>query len=240
MTQYTKPAPSRPASTGRRAWACVAALVLGVAAGAAIGRLWGQYDAGRDYARLQAQYQQSVARSAGDLAGLHAKVDMLQGQLAVEQSTRVGLEASLQQAQSELGQARDRLAFYDQLLPPGPKGSIGIRAFEVRAQGPVLHYRVLLMRNASGDAPFKGSMQFVATGMQQGKTVKIILEPAQAAGGQGVQPGALALEFDQFQRSQGLLSLPDGFIPETVTLDIFEGKTLRASGSADVPLADSH
>ena len=238
MTQDIKPAPARPATTGRRPWAIVAVLVLGLAAGAVIGRLWGRHDAGRDYAHLQAQYQQSVARSADDLAGLHAKVDLLQGQLSVEQSTRSGLEASLQHAQDELARARDRLAFYDQLLPPGPKGSIGIRAFEVRAQGPVLHYRVLLMRNAAGDAPFKGRMQFVATGLRQGKTVKIDLEPAQAAGGQGAQPGALAIEFDQFQRSQGLLSLPDGFIPQTVTLDIFEGKTLRASGSADVPLGD--
>lgn len=220
-------------------WAVVAALVLGVAAGLAIGRLWGRHDAGGDYARLQAQYQQSVARSAQDLAALHAKTDLLQGQLAVEQSTRSGLESSLQHAQDELSRARDRLAFYDQLLPPGPKGSVGIRAFEVRTQGSVLHYRVLLMRNAASDTPFKGTMQFVATGLARGKTVKMILEPAQAAGGQGAQPGVLALEFDQFQRSQGLLSLPDGFIPRTVTLDIYEGKTLRASGSADVPLAES-
>jgi hypothetical protein len=239
MTQDIKPQPPRPATTGRGAWAAVAALVVGVAAGLAIGRLWGRHDAGGDYARLQAQYQQNVARSAQDLAALHAKTDMLQGQLAVEQSTRSGLESSLQHAQDELSRARDRLAFYDQLLPPGPKGSIGIRAFEVRAQGAVLHYRVLLMRNATGDTPFKGTMQFVATGLAQGKTVKINLEPAQAAGGRGAQPGALALEFDQFQRSQGLLSLPDGFIPRTVTLDIYEGKTLRASGSADVPLAES-
>jgi len=239
MTQDTKPASTRPATAGWRAWVAVAALAVGLAGGALAGRFWGRHEAGRDYVHLQAQYQQSVVRGAQDLAALHAKVDLLQGQLAVEKSTRSGLESSLQQAQDELSRARDRLAFYDQLLPPGPKGSIGIRAFEVRAQGPVLHYRVLLMRNAAGVATFKGTMQFVATGLRQGKTVKIILEPAQAAGGQGAQPGVLALDFDQFQRSQGLLSLPDGFIPRAVTLDIYEGKTLRASGSADVPLADS-
>ncbi|CFO06121.1 integral membrane protein [Bordetella pertussis] len=39
----------------------------------------------------------------------------------------------------------------------------------------------------------------------------------------------LALQFDQYQRSQGLLDLPDGFVPETVTVSVLEDTTVRAT-----------
>src|SRR5690606_7320917 len=103
--------------------------------------------------------------------------------LVVEESTRKGLEASLQALQSELGQTRDQLAFYDQLLPPGPKGAISIRALEVERLGPTLQFRALLMRNAQDDSPFSGRMQFVASGKQDdGQEAKITLKAVMAPG----------------------------------------------------------
>ena len=44
----------------------------------------------------------------------------------------------------------------------------------------------------------------------------------------GVAAG-LALQFDQYQRSQGMLALPEGFVPESVTITVLEGDTVRAT-----------
>ncbi|AIT26686.1 hypothetical protein [Bordetella holmesii] len=41
--------------------------------------------------------------------------------------------------------------------------------------------------------------------------------------------GVLALHFDQFQRSQGVLALPEGFVPESVTVTVLEEGTVRAT-----------
>lgn len=228
--------------TGR--WKNRLGLFVALAIGMAAGRYALHDQADGQLTQLKAQFEQAVAQGQIDLNAAQAKVDLLSGQLAVEKSTRSGLETTLQKTQDDLARARDQLAFYDQLLPVGPKGTISVRAFEVRLRGATLHYRVLLMRNTPGDAPFSGQMQFMATGALHGKPVQIKLEPAQAdaahepAGKPVAAEGEFALKFDEFARSQGLLALPDGFVPEAVTLNILEGKALRASSSAKVAPAD--
>src|SRR3546814_12699373 len=93
----------------------------------------------------------------------------------MEESTRKGLEATLQASQTELGRARDQLAFFDQLLPPGPKGAIGIRALDIVQLDPTLQSKVLLRRNVQDDKPVVGFMHFVAPGVKKGKRVKLVL-----------------------------------------------------------------
>jgi len=146
----------------------------------------------------------------------------------------------LQATQAELGRARDQLAFFDELLPPGPDGAVSIRAFQIEQQGATLRYRILLMRNAPEGSTFDGEIQFEATGTLNGRTAKMPLLPVQS----GVVPpgsetdtvaGRLALNFDQFQRRSGLLSVPVGFVPKSVVLNVLEGKIVRVSRKAELP-----
>jgi hypothetical protein len=221
----------------------VPALLAGLVLGAAAALYWVD---SADHPETDTQTQQLqtelIARRA-ELLRTQAQLDALTGQLVMEASTRKGLETTLQTTQDELGQARDRLAFYDQLLPPGPKGAVSIRALDIERLGPTLQYKVLLMRNAKDDTPFKGHMQFVAKGEQQGKPVKITLQPALTPGSHaGPDSAADAagpdLIFDQFLRSGGLLSIPEGFTPQAVTLNILEGSTLRVTRTINLPAAD--
>jgi hypothetical protein len=46
----------------------------------------------------------------------------------------------------------------------------------------------------------------------------------------------LALQFDQYQRSQGILAIPEGFVPESVTVSVLEGETVRATRSVKLEL----
>lgn len=232
-----------PASLGQAAfrgpgwWATVLlVLILGLACGFAGARFWFQDQASQRYNQLKTRFDAAVAQNQADSGVLQAKLDAVQGQLAVEQSTRKGLEQTLQATQGQLGKARDQLAFFDQLLPPGPNGTISIRAFDIQRQGSTLQYQALFMRSAPGGKLFDGAMRFTAQGRQNGKAVKITLGPVQVAADTANSPGTeLALSFDQFQRSAGILSLPAGFVPATVTLDVIEGKTVRVSRSVKLP-----
>ena len=231
----------------RQGWAgwLVVGLLAGLAVGALGARYWFQSEASRQFNGMKQHMQQALDTSHNELSGVRAHVDVLLGQLVVEESTRKGLEASLQETQNELGRVRDQLAFFDQLLPPGPKGAINIRALEVEQIGPTLQYRVLLTRNAQDAAPFKGHMQFVASGTQDGAQVKLTLVPvlspdAASAGPDEAQvvaadTGEFSLNFDEFQRAGGLLGIPPGFTPKTVTVNVFEGNKLRASRSTSLP-----
>jgi cell division protein FtsB len=228
-------------------WLVVVALLFGLLVGGAAGRFLLQDQASEEFSAQRRHLSEQIQQSHVNLDTSRARVAALEGQLMVEESTRKGLESSLQAAQAELGQALDQLAFFDQLLPPGPQGSISIRAFDIERMGTALQYRVLLMRNSTDDTMFNGLMQFMAKGSLLGKTVKIPLQPAQRPGNGELLPAssapmaqanALGVSFEQFQRSGGLLSLPEGFKPDTITLNILEGNTVRVSRTVNLPAAE--
>lgn len=255
MPPGPSPAPARsPGALSRGRWyiGLAVALLLGLALGYGGSRY--MLDSGqRQYEDLKKQLDVTAAQHLYDLNAAMMRADAFEGRLAVEESTRKSLEATLQATQQDLGRARDQLAFFNQLLPPGPNGSISIRALDIQRQGSILSYKTLLMRNAPSDTAFNGLMEFVANGTEKGKAVKITLEPAQAAdmrastnaaaqvdaasAGSKAEPQKLELSFDQFQRSEGLLSIPAGFVPKTVTLNILEGKTVRVSRTVSLPSA---
>jgi len=202
-----------------------------------------------------------------DLAGTFGHVSLtdnmiitVEGRFVVDESLRRGLDTNLRTDQQELDRAQDTIAFYEQLMPPGPKGTISIRAIDFEPVGPHLKYRVLLMRSGSTDQPFKGRLQFEATGMMGNERESIVLEAARVpavsrqeeerAPSDGQAPGASSdaagtqdadpavLEFADFQRSSGVLSLPEGFAPQSVTVSVLEGDTLRTSRKVELPAAE--
>ncbi|TFL13350.1 hypothetical protein CSC67_12550 [Pusillimonas caeni] len=251
QAQTGQDTPPGPAAGRRRSgWIWVWLLLAALAGGGA--GYWAASTVGEEtaairYRQLKSQFELVTAQNRHDYQALQTRLDALQGQMLVEESTRRSLEAALQSTQAELGRARDQLAFFDRLLPPGPNGSVSIRALDFEHRGPTLLYKVLLMRNAPGADAFAGQMQFVAKGRLNGEAATLTLEPATApaaedaatdvsdAGSPALEQTPLALEFEQFQRSEGLLSLPEGFEPSSVTLNVLEGKTLRVSRTVNLP-----
>lgn len=214
-----------------------ATLILGFVFGA-LAMHFGMH--GSDMADMEA-LKSHAAMVQAEQASVQTELATVRSQLEVELGTRKTLEDTLMGVQQELGRTRDQLAFYEQLIPPGPAGAVAIRAFDVQRQGDMLNIRVLLTRNAPGQPAFKGRMRFMAKGRQGQKDVKIELtaaaldqsaatsDPQQAS---GIDPFALA--FDQFQRSTGVLRLPPDFTPVSVTLDILEEGVIRATRDADI------
>lgn len=231
-------------SKGRWLWLVFPVFLLGLVVGGVGARFWFNDQASQEYKVVRQELETLLEQSRSSLAQANSQLDAVQGQLMVEESTRKGLEASLQDSQAELGRANEQLAFFNQLLPPGPAGSVSIRALDIERQGPILQYKVLLMRTGADGKPFKGVMQFVATGSQQGKTVKIELPAvklpvaASADAGDNAETNGLELSFDQFQRSGGFLSIPEDFTPQTVTLNVLEGATVRMSRTVNLPAAE--
>ncbi len=222
-------------------WLCVlVALLAGGAVGWFGARQVHHDDLGRQYQLLASSYELNMAQNQHDQQALQARLDATEGRLLVEESTRKSLEAALSSTQAELGQVRDQLAFFDRLLPPGPSGALSIRALDIEQRGPILHYKALFMRNAPGGEKFTGRMAFTAGGTLDGKAVKLPLDVPKVADALTAAPGdtALSLDFEQFQRAEGLLALPLGFVPETVTLQVLDGDTVRVSRTINLPAAE--
>nr|WP_255592783.1 DUF6776 family protein [Bordetella sp. BOR01] len=217
-------------------------LAVGLAVGAAAGyRHARQSAAATDTVVVTAEQvaaqDAAIRQSQAESRFLRAQLDTADGEISVERAARQELELQLRSAQDELGRVRDRLAFFEQLLPPGPEGAVDIRGAEIQREGQGLKYRVLLMRSGRSETPFTGMLRFQAAGVLKGETVSVDLAPMQLKADTPADPGAvpaagggpLALQFDQYQRSEGVLELPQGFVPETVTISVLEGSTVRAS-----------
>ncbi len=186
---------------------------------------------------------QNLKGSQQSLQQIQSEFEVLRGQLVLEESTRKGLEKSLLATQTELAQTREQLAFYEQLLPPGPSGSVTVRALDISKRGDLLEYKVLLQRNAPEGKAFSGRLQFQLTGRQDGKTVKIDLSPSSGpdsvlAESSLEQIDPLILNFNQFQRAMGWLALPQGFEPTALTLNVLEGNVIRASRQEKIAQPD--
>lgn len=136
---------------------------------------------------------------------LQVERDRREGEQLVESATRQGLEQNVRTLDEELAGLRAQLAFYEQLLPSGPPGTVSIRGFSVSKGPDILHYRVLLMRSGrpSGDA-FEGRLQFVAEGLQDGEGRTLNLEPlAVSDPAQATSASAMPSGEDEHERGSG-------------------------------------
>lgn len=238
----------RPARSGLAR--LFAALLLGVLLGGSAGffqarKIYRPEGAVVISARLAEEQEEAMRQQATQLRYTRSQLDTADGELVIERSARQELETQLRAAQAEIGRVRDQLAFYEQLLPPGPEGSVDIRGVEIDRAGGGLRYKVLLMRSGrNGAGAFAGALRFQATGILKGETVTVDLAPMQVkaesgpvtATGDNTAAASLALQFDQYQRSQGILAVPEGFVPESVTVSVLEGETVRASRSVKLEL----
>ena len=149
------------------------ALALGVALGVAGTSLYVRHQRARAWRRLlripyRAARAEAMRQQRTQLRFTQGLLDAADGELVIERAARQELETQLR-APRPRSAVRDQLAFYEQLLPPGPEGSVDIRGAQVeRGQG--LRYKVLLMRSGrNGGAPFSGALRFQAVGTLKGR-----------------------------------------------------------------------
>lgn len=199
--------------------------------------------------RAQAINQLLQTDYDAQLLSLRSQVAQVENDWLIERTSRTELEKTLTQTQNDLGKTQRQLAFFEQLVPPGPAGTVGLRSVDLDRQEGGLSYRVLLMRSGQPRGCFLGELQFVATGAQNGLDgVSTVLqslrvddlgkrlmpsEQPDVSAGQGVEP-EFRLKFEQFQRNEGLLALPEGFEPQYVTIRVLKGSIVLASRRVDL------
>ncbi len=187
---------------------------------------------GDDQAHMQ-NLQGQVDSLEQQLIDLQAQLAGQQAQLAVASSSQQSLQQLNSELRQQLDQSEQQLAFYEQLIPPGPAGSVAIRAFYAQQQGDLLNYKILLTRNVAPDAPeFKGHIRFVAELLQAGKSVRIPLETAQLDGAKASAADPFSLHFGLFVRSSGVLQLAPGQQVQSVRAEIIKDGTVLVAQNA--------
>lgn len=175
------------------------ALLLILALGAALGS--GLYEWVRRVAGLAPQISASDAatlradreRLAAELQALQGRLNAADGRIEMERAAKDKLEAELRASQKEVGDLRNDLAFFEQLIPADPRmGQVSIRSAELEKQGTALRYRVLLMRSGRPSGEFKGALQFSAVGTRGGASATVDLQPLVEPAASGLaMPGGI-------------------------------------------------
>lgn len=242
--QFSISAP-RMAVRTRLAWPWRAGLVLAFVAAIA-GMWWWGFDFGQLLGGFnRRENEQRIATLAADTATaqreaaeLRARNTLLESDLAMMR----GLQATLQKQQAETlqesAQLKDELAFFRQFFADATKApGLGIQRIALEGNGgDVVRYSVLVVRGASTKADFDGQLalqaELVPKDSASGKplTLSIPGDSAEAA-------LPLKLKFKYYQRVEGTLQVPPGYLVRTLTARAYEAGSPgpRATRTLTVP-----
>lgn len=138
-----------------------------------------------------------------------SKQSVAQSTLSIEQSVAAGLGTHLKELEDENARLKADLAFYEQLLPADTGSAVSLRSAEAHQETAKglneLRFRVLVGQGSKAGKLFHGTLQIVATVMDDGKELRIELPQNKLA-----PAPEFMLSFRLFQRVQGTMTLPPG------------------------------
>jgi hypothetical protein len=147
-----------------------------------------------------------------------------EGLLKTEKATVDALTAQVRQLEANNQRLREDLGFFERLMPVGEIQGLDIRGIQVeKVSGLQWRWQLLVMQATRNAQTFKGRVELVFTGVQDGK-------PWSLTHPKGGQP----LEFVQYRRLEGVVDVPNTTVVKTVTARLIEGQTVRLTRTMNV------
>jgi hypothetical protein len=120
--------------------------------------------------------------------------------------------------QAENRALRDDLGFFEKLIPAGNAEGVAIRGLQAEVLGGAqVKWQVLVIQPDKNAPEFRGKLELSVSGTQGGKPWMMQLPG-----------GAMALQFRQYQRLEGMMDLPPAAVVRNVSAKVLEGTATRA------------
>ncbi len=217
----------------------LAGAVLVVAAGVGL-YYFGQKDAGFNAAAAD----DTVERLTSQISQLKDdKVDLRDQLALVERSTQVDVQAyiqvkkNLKELQQEILELREEVGFYRGIVAPR-ESSAGLRIDRLeitKAAGKRLfHYNLVLTQVLKNHRSVRGTFKLVVEGVQNDRSKKLKMRTVTVA-----KNKFLEFKFKYFQKFEGDLVLPEGFLPRKVTVEVSPRKRKKIRSAFDWPVDKS-
>jgi hypothetical protein len=195
---------------------------LGALLGAAA---WIGFDYGREWAGLSAgETSRSVRRLRSAVKELEKERDELRQQLvALERSGQIDREAT-RLAQMELARLQDQrqelekeVEFLRNLVEEGATGALKIKDFNLSStdQQSEFEYRFTVSQSKEDFGWTKGNVLLKIVGSDESGAKTLDLQEVSADSEE-----AHKIKFRHFQNIKGLLRLPEGFSPDSVSVEV--------------------
>ena len=226
--QFSISAP-RMAVRTRLAWpwrfAIAVAFVLAVA-----GMWWWGFDLGQFLGGLnRRENEQRIATLTADTltaqreaSDLRARNTQLESDVAMMRGTQATLRKQQLEALQENARLKDELAFFQQFFADATKApALSVQRITLEGGVDVARYRVLSLRGASTKTDFDGHVTLEAD-LVPARGADALARPVALSIPADGDPAPLKLKFKYYQRVEGTLRLPPGYVVRTLTARVYE------------------
>jgi hypothetical protein len=182
---------------------------------------YGHSTAGFDYDNLLVErdaLNDKLDTAYGDIKTLRERIAVLERAGQIDKQGYGGVERSLKQAQDEMLELKEEVAFYRGIVSPTETASgLSIADFQVSGIGEERAYRfkLVMTQMKSNTRVVKGYARVAFEGVQNGAQVEHTLHKVS-----GGALDKLRLRFKYFQNIEGEIVLPEGFLPSRVVIDV--------------------
>lgn len=202
-----------------------------VAVGLTLYAGWWLYDLGKvrgviELKSLRAQHsaqEKLTSKLTKDNKLLRERVAILDRSSQIDQQAALDVKADLGQLEMELQAAREEIEFYRGIVAPGDvQSGLRIHRFTLESGSGAgeYHYDLVLTQLKRNDRLATGVVDWKIAGLMLGEPGELAL-----AGVTNPAVKQLKFRFRYFQELAGTITLPYGFEPEKVILDVIpEGK----------------
>ena len=199
--------------------AVIAALVIG--AGYLLfefGRIQAGYDVVAAAEERQA-YEDRIETLENSIIDLNEQVALLETHRDIDRESYTQVEASLTELQAKIQEQQDALAFYRGIVSPAD-GNAGLKVQDFRlSRGPrerEYQIRLVLVQAMKHDRKVSGDVKLRIAGFENGVEKSYSYDELLPDDGDS----KWAFSFRYFQDFDRAVVLPDGFTPETVTVEV--------------------
>jgi hypothetical protein len=165
--------------------------------------------------------QQALHRSQADALVSQAEIERLKAEVSkfqrgeqVAKEANAALQKNLDERLDEVTGLRTDLSFFQRFAGGGNAESLGVQEIHIRptANARVYKFLIAVSQNLKRGRVVKGSLVFSVKGLVDGKPRKLDMATLLGEGG----AKTLNYEFKYFQRFDGTLYLPEGFVPSSI------------------------
>ena len=157
---------------------------------------------------------------------LRERVAILERAQQVEGSAYKNVDAHLRSLQDEVLALKEEVAFYRGIVSAGKEKGLNIQTFVVDKEATPGAYRfqLVLTQHLKRVKKISGTVKLKVMEEQNGRPKDLLLSDMA-----GKQADALEFEFKFFQRIEGRFTLPDGFKPERLQIQVVSSGKKPAS-----------
>jgi hypothetical protein len=172
-----------------------------------------------DAGKQRQMYEGRIADLEKEIIGLNEDIALLETHRDIDTEAYREVEASLTTLQAKIQEQREAIAFYRGIVSPAV-GAAGLKVQDLRLTRSqdehAYNVRLVLVQSLQHDRKVTGDVSLVVQGQEGGVTTSYSyaeLLPADAS-------ASWPFSFRYFQDFDRQIVLPDGFTPESITIEV--------------------